>query len=57
MHGKALQLEKYSARGLGFGKMAECFLKRRAKPIQILEYFCDFAVKTVFRGIARQAIC
>jgi hypothetical protein len=30
--------------------MAEYFLKKRAKPVRILEYFCDFTVKRMSGG-------
>jgi hypothetical protein len=50
LHGKALQLEKYSAKGgVGIGRMAEYFLKCRAKPGQIFKYCCAFAAKRSFR--------
>jgi hypothetical protein len=41
-------LKSILPRGLRIGRMAECFLKRRAKSVQIFKYYCDFDVKRSF---------
>jgi hypothetical protein len=51
---KALQLEKYSAKGSAIWQNGRILFERRAKPRQIIKYFCDFAPEMEFLGLGSQ---